>query len=100
MKIKIEGFVVAQQYHWEQTPTFTWFAHEPTNELVDLGYVVVTPHTIITEVPDDFDMSLAKIHALHAQKAALKSKFVADLDRIDNDIQNLLALPNATKEQL
>lgn len=98
MKITIEGYIVAIQHTWESKPRFSWVSQLASQEITQMGYVVVTPHTIIAGIPEDFDMGLAQINALHAQKAALKSKFVADLDRIDNDIQNLLALPNATKE--
>lgn len=102
MKITIEGFIVAQQYKWESEPRFTWFAHKPCHELsdigYDIGYVIVAPHAITLEIPEDFNMSLAQINALEQQKVALKSKFVADVQRIDEQIENLLALPNETKE--
>lgn len=98
MKITIEGFIVAKQDKWESEPRFTWFAHKPNQELSDMGYVVVAPHTIVTEISEDFDISTAKIYALHARKAALKSKLAADLEQLDNEIQNCWS--SLTKEQL
>lgn len=98
MKITIEGYIVAIQHTWESEPRFTWVSQLPSQDITQMGYVVVTPHTIIAGIPEDFNMSLAQINALKQQKVALKSKFVADVQRIDEQIENLLALPNETKE--
>jgi len=96
MKVTVEGFIIAKQYDWEDAPTFTWLPFKPT---FDRDYVIIAPHTITYDIPDGFDMRPARIAELERQKADAKAKFAAEINRIDDAIQKLLALPGIKEVQ-
>lgn len=95
MKVTVEGFIVAKQYDWEEKPSFSWSAYDPTEW--DKDCAVVGPHTITFDVPDDFDIRPVRIASLNRQKEILQSKVAAEVAKIDDQIQKLLALPGATE---
>lgn len=97
MKVTVQGFIVAKQYDWEDAPSFSWLAFDPTPYFKD--YVIVGPHEIEFDVPDDFDFRPIRIAELERQKAEVKAKLAAELNRIDDDIQKLLALPGVKEVQ-
>jgi len=96
MKVTVQGFIVAKQYDWEDAPTFSWLPFEPT---FVKDYVNVGPHEITFDIPDGFDMRPARIAELERQKADAKAKFAAEINRIDDDTQKLLALPGIKEVQ-
>lgn len=97
MKVTVEGFIVAQQYEWDDAPKFSWSAFDPTN--YDKDCAVVGPHTIEFEVPDNFDFRPVRIATLQARKAELQAKLASELMNIDEQIQKLLALPGVSEVQ-
>lgn len=97
MKVTVEGFIVAQQYEWDDAPRFSWSAFDPTS--YDKDCAVVGPHTIEFEVPEDFDFRPVRIATLQARKAELQAKLASELMNIDEQIQKLLALPGASEVQ-
>lgn len=97
MKVTVQGFIVAKQYDFEDTPTFTWSSFDPTP--YDKDCAIVRPHEVTFEVPDDFDFRPIRIAELERQKAEVKAKLAAELTRIDDAIQKLLALPGVKEVQ-
>jgi hypothetical protein len=97
MKVTVEGFIVAQQYEWDDAPRFSWSAFDPTS--YDKDCAVVGPHTIEFEVPDNFDFRPVRIATLQARKAELQAKLAAEITGIDEQIQKLLALPGVSEVQ-
>lgn len=92
MKVTVEGFIVARQYDWEEKPSFSWLPCDPTEW--DKECAIVGPHTIEFDVPDDFDIRPVRIASLNRQKEILQSKVAAEVAKIDDQIQKLLALPS------
>jgi len=97
MKVTVHGFIVAKQYGWEDAPSFSWLAFDPTP--YDKDYAIVGPHEIEFDVPDDFDFRPFRIATLEREKEAIRAKLAAELTRIDDAIQKLLALPGAKEVQ-
>ena len=97
MKVTVEGFIVAQQYEWDDAPRFSWSAFDPTS--YDKDCAIVGPHTIEFEVPDDFDFRPVRIATLQARKSELQAKLAAEIPGIDEQIQQLLALPGVSEVQ-
>lgn len=97
MKVTVQGFIVAKQYEWEDAPSFSWSAFDPTS--YDKDCAIVGPHEIELDVPDDFDFRPFRIAELERQKAEVKAKLAAELTRIDDAIQKLLALPGVKEVQ-
>lgn len=107
MKVTVEGFIVAQQYEWDDAPRFSWSAFDPTS--YDKDCVIVGTHTIEFKVPDDFDFKdwaeyrdyfrPVRVATLERRKAELQAKLAAEITGIDEQIQKLLALPGASEVQ-
>lgn len=91
MQVTADGFIVATQYDWESKPHFTWYPFEPT---INKDCVVVRPSSITFEVPDDFDMRPNRIQALEKRKDELREKVAVEVEKIDQEIQSLLAITN------
>ena len=97
MKVIVEGFIVAKQHDWEEKPSFSWLAYDPTEW--DKDCAVVGPHTITFDVPEDFDIRPVRIATLTRQKESLQARVAAEVAKIDDQIQKLLALPGAKEVQ-
>ena len=97
MKVTVEGFIVAQQYEWDDAPRFSWSAFALTS--YDKDCAIVWPHTIEFEVPDDFDFRPVRIATLQARKAELQARLASEIMNIDEQVQKLLALPGASEVQ-
>lgn len=97
MKVTVQGFIVAKQYEWEDAPSFSWSAFDPTS--YDKDCAIVGPHEIEFDVPDDFDFRPFRIATLEREKEAIRTKLAAELTRIDDAIQKLLALPGVKEVQ-
>lgn len=95
MKVTVEGFIIAKQYDWGEKPSFSWSAFDPTP--YDKDYAIVGPHTIEFDVPEDFDIRPVRIATLTRRKEELQAKVAAEVAKIDDQIQKLLALPGATE---
>ena len=97
MKVTVQGFIVAKQYAWEEKPSFSWSAIDPTS--YDKDCAIVGLQEIVLDVPDDFDFRPFRIATLEREKEAIRAKLAAELTRIDDAIQRLLALPGVKELQ-
>ena len=99
MKIKIEGSIyfdpdsLKYQNHPDIWPPYRFYAFQtPT-----MGECTrVCAHTIETDIPDDFDPRPGMVKALREQRKAAEREFAAKVMEIDQRINSLLAIENAT----
>jgi hypothetical protein len=96
MKTTITGFVVAQQYSWDENPSFTFLGFDPV-ELGMENYFTVKPHSFEVDVPDDFDTRPHQVAALEKKKQELREKFAMAVKELDDRINSLLAISNSAK---
>ena len=97
MKVTVQGFIVAKQYEWKDALSFSWSEFDPTP--YDNDCAIVGPHVIEFDLPDNFDFRPFRIATLERRKAKVKAKLDAELTRIDDAIQKLLALPGVKEVQ-
>lgn len=94
MKKIITGFVVAQQYPWDEEPAFTFIGFDPVEHGMD-NYIPVCAHSFEIDVPDDFDVRPHQIAALEKKKQELREKFAMAVKEVDDRINSLLAIGTA-----
>ena len=94
MKKIINGFVVAQQYPWDNEPYFTFVGFDPVEHNLD-NYILVCAHSFEIEIPNDFDVRPHQILALEKKKQDLTNKYASSVKQIDDQINNLLAIGTA-----
>lgn len=90
-KLTIEGFITfkPKQYEWE-----TEF-HFQTIEMKDYGYVTVIPHTLVVDIPDDFDPRSLQVELLNEKKRSIMAEFQDRITEIDAQIGKLTCLEAA-----
>ncbi len=96
MKVIIKGFIVAQQFPWDDKVDFTFLGFDPRDSKID-NYFVVREHAFEVDVPDDFDVRPQQIAALEKQKQELRSKFAMAVKELDDRINSLLAINNSVR---
>ncbi len=94
MKKTISGFVVAQQYPWDELPDYTFVGFDPRECGID-NYVVVCAHEFQVDVPDDFDIRPHQVAILEKKKREVQAEFAAKVKEIDDQINSLLAIGHA-----
>lgn len=62
MKVEVAGFIIAKHLDHNIMPHYAWSAYDQTE--YDKDSVLVGHHTIVFEVPDDFDYPLRKAKEL------------------------------------
>lgn len=90
MKVKINGYIVASVYEWQDDPEFTWFKYDPTSHSSE--HLVLGRHEIEFEVPDDFNLQAAKIAALENEAEKARAEFHKRISEINDRISKLQAL--------
>jgi hypothetical protein len=94
MKKMIKGFVVAQQYPWDDEPHFTFVGFDPIEHRMD-NYILVCAHSFEIDIPDDFDVRPHQVAALNNRKKELSDKYISDVKQINDQISSLLAIGTA-----
>jgi len=89
MKVTIDGYIVAQQYSWEKSPSFTFFSFKPDGSD---HFVAVQPHSFEVDVPDTFDIRSGLVQNLEAEKQRLRAEFAKSVTDIDRRISELTAI--------
>lgn len=90
MKIERPGFIVMSPYGTQTNPDYIWREFEMTEH----GYVTVGAHVLVYEIPDDFDPVVGMISTLREKKKTVLAEAQAAVNRIDEQIQSLLAIEN------
>jgi len=91
MKKKIEGFISLGLNDWEgkEAYSFTVFKYQTQDR------VLVMPHTLEFELPDDFDPRGKQVELLKAEKIKLMADFQARVTEIERKISELQCLEMA-----
>lgn len=92
MKVEIKGFIVAQQYPWEDKPVFTYTGYDPEN--VGSSLVKVMEHSFEIDIPDNFDVRPGLVASLNKKKEEINLEFAKRVREIDDQINSLLAIEN------
>ena len=89
-KHTIDGFITWRHTAWMDRPEVGFLAYDPRT--VDGDSVVIRPHSIEVEVPDDFDPRPAQVAALREKRMKAAATFIAYAAEIDASISKLLAI--------
>lgn len=89
MKVTISGYIVAQQYSWEKSPSFTFMGFDPEG-MKDT--TKIQPHSFEVDIPDDFDIRIGLVQNLEAEKQKLRAEFAKSVTDIDRRISELTAI--------
>src|SRR5260370_24404741 len=89
--ITIKGFIHAQR-NWlnDSEYSYTHWTHDMSGH----GYVLVCPHDVTVEIPDDFNPIAAEVFSLEAQKKAVREQFHRNTAELNEKISKLLSLEN------
>lgn len=90
MKIKINGYVVAEVDSWRDEPLFTWKSFDSSK--YDSNAIVLSRQEIEIEVPDDFNMQAARVAALENEANKVRAAFHKRINEINGQISKLQAL--------
>jgi hypothetical protein len=89
MIITLDGFIVYHNEDWYERPTYVWQMYEPNESETT---VIVRPHTLMIEVPDNFDPRERQIAALRRRRETMIATASAAVSEVDEKISKLLAL--------
>lgn len=89
-KHTIDGFITWRRAARMAHPEVGFLTYDPG--AVDGDFVIVRPHSIEVEVPDDFDPRSAQVAALRAKRMKAAATFIAYAAEIDASIAKLLAI--------
>jgi len=90
--IKAPLYVIAKQYEWEDKPTITISG---TDMSLHSNHVVLATYTHTTTIPiiSDEQYNQMRIDALKDSKTRIQAATQVEVDDLEAEIQNLLALP-------
>ena len=97
MKRTINGFITWDQPKYAKGPRIDFYAFDPRGSDYHKNVVVVRPHSIEIEVPDDFNPTPQLVAALQDEKQKGRADFARNEIRIDAEIGKLLAITNEVK---
>lgn len=89
MKVTINGFVYHRQYSWEDKASYEFFSSEM---MCDADRVLVLPHSIEVDIPDDFTPIPGKIEILRKEKQRILAQAHVKAENIEAQIQELLCI--------
>lgn len=92
MKHTIEGYIIFQQYNWEEKPEYAFSMSGHVTCTEHCNRAVVMEHSFEVEVPDDFDPRPGFVDQLQQEKERLRAEFSKKVMEIDEKINSLLAL--------
>ena len=88
MKHTIEGFITYTKGPWSDKPEIGFSQYAPLPG-VHSYTVMVKPHSIEVEVPDDFEPNKAKIDILEEAKRLKKETYLEERAMLDQAIKEL-----------
>lgn len=84
MKITVQGYITARKYSWEGKVTYSWTSVDPA--LWPTDYIMVAPHELTLEIPDDFDFNAYKVAAITRKKADVQRELTTELARLEKEL--------------
>jgi len=96
--IKIEGVILAEWYipDWQGAePRFIYYFERydySIESAIKRGAIKIAPYVIEIEIPDDIDLRKSAVKGLQKKRKLILSENEARLNKIDADIQTLLAI--------
>jgi hypothetical protein len=94
MKATLTGFVYYIKYDFSDKPVLAWHSHDRMGNS-DPDWVLVGPHDIVVECPDDFDPRPAKVAAIDAAITQARAEFTKRLNELQEQKNKLLCLEMA-----
>jgi hypothetical protein len=91
MKETIKGFVYRVQYYADSTPLLRWYSHDKMGE-ADPNWVLVGPHDIVVECPDDFDPRPQQVAAIDSAITKVRADFTKRINELQEQKNKLLCL--------
>ena len=93
MKVTIESFITMNPPAIAAySGKFTVFDYDVTGSEYARGRVMVMPHNIEVDIPDDFDPRPAQIAELQAERTKVQAEFSARVTAIERQISELTCL--------
>jgi hypothetical protein len=94
MQVTITGFICARQYNWDLSPSFEFLCYDPSAAGFDSNAVVIQPHSMTVEIPDNFDIRPGMVDKLRQERDKVSADFAKRVKEIDDRINSLLAIEN------
>lgn len=94
MKHTLHGFITYEKSPWDREPVIGWLPFDPTG-MAHNNRVVVSKHSIVVEVPDNFDPNPQKIAELREKQKKAMAEFQAFSTDIERQISQLTALESS-----
>lgn len=97
-RIEQRGWICMQQYRWDDQPSFTFIPsnYKPSADYTEYRtFAPVMEHTLVFDMPADFDPRPEQIAALEEQKREITAKFQAAVTEINARISKLHAIEYA-----
>ena len=101
MKTVIKGFIVQQQYSWQEKATITFTTHDYIAAPINIDHqrtAVICAHEFEVETPDDFDPRPQQVAALQAAKQKVRAEFAARISEIEKQISELTCIEAANAD--
>jgi len=98
MKTVIKGFIVHQQWAWEEKGEITFRTYDPrlaTGKETHRVVAVIQEHEFEVETPDDFDPRPQQVQALEKEMQKVRADFAARVTEIERQISTLTCLEAA-----
>jgi hypothetical protein len=95
MKTLIKGYIIQQQYSWQEEATITFTTHDYMATPINIGHQITTvicAHEFEVETPDDFDPRPQQVAALQAAKQKVRAEFAARINEIEKQISELTCI--------
>lgn len=92
MKVTIKGFITLLNPKHAYCGSYDFLLYDITGASFADGRVMIMPHTIEVDIPDDFDPRPHQIAALQADRTKLQAAFSARVTEIERQISELTCL--------
>jgi hypothetical protein len=95
MRIEIKGFIFAcpDVYGKMEEPTYRFYDWDVTERSDSFQkYVKVCEHTLVAEIPDNFDPRPGLVANLERERERVQAEFTKRVTEINAQIQSLLAI--------
>jgi hypothetical protein len=91
----IKGYIVFETWDGEREGKFRFQEFKALTNCTGYTQVPVSEHTLICEIPDDFDPRAMQIAALEKAREQVRAEFARRITEIEAQINNLLAIENS-----